>query len=294
MALFLMPRRLGAALAALILCLTSAQSAGVREPLDSSHPPFSALGRVNAGGASFCSGVLIGPETALTAAHCLYNTKTKRWWPPGDIHFVAGYWRDSWVATAKAKRIRRDPTFTPQDRPPHLSEIGRDWAVIELDAPIGRTAGWFPLIRTPGLSEGSLALQAGYRRDRAFAPELSPPCSIVGQDQDSGTVFQDCLVPEGGSGSPLFVLDKGVLGVAGIHSAQIRNAHAGQDKPLAALVPTTRFEDKVPAQPPPPPSFGSGAQAAAKILARRAGLAEPKDGGGLDALMHKLYRDDAR
>lgn len=290
MALLLISRRLGAALAALILCLSSAQSADAREPLDSSHPPFSALGRVNAGGASFCSGVLIGPETALTAAHCLYNAKTKRWWPPEDIHFVAGYWRDSWVAAAKAKRIRRDPTFTPQDRHPHLSEIGRDWAVIELDAPIGRTAGWFPLIRAPRLDEGALALQAGYRRDRAFAPELSPPCRIVGQDQESGTVFQDCLVPEGGSGSPLFVLDKGVLGVAGIHSAQIRNAHGD---PLAALVPVSRFEDKIPAQPPPPDA-DSGAQAAARILARRAGLAEPKNGSGLDALMHKLYRGDAR
>lgn len=290
MALLLTPRRLGALAAALALWLSPVQSAGAREPLDSSRPPFSALGRVNAGGASFCSGVLIGPETALTAAHCLYNAKTKRWWPPQDIHFVAGYWQDSWVAAAKARRIRRDSTFTPQDRHPHLSEIGRDWAVIELDAPIGRTAGWFPLIRAPGLDEGSLALQAGYRRDRAFAPELSPPCRIVGRDRESGTVFQDCLVPEGGSGSPLFVLDKGVLGVAGVHSAQIRG---GQDEPLAALVPTSRFEDKIPAQPAPPDA-GSGARAAAKILARRAGLPEPKDGGGLDALMHRLYREEAR
>lgn len=286
--------RLAPLLLAAILFAAPAAPGLERGPLPANHLPWSALGRVNAGGNSFCTGVLVGPSTALTAAHCLYNFTTKSWWPTRDIHFVAGYLRDGWVATARARRIIREADSNPGSLHPPIDKVSRDWAIIELDAPIGETAGWFPVERRRLALDGTLTLQAGYRRDRPYAPELSPPCRIVEEREKPPLLFHDCVVPEGGSGSPLFVVEGDALRVAGIHSAQVRRdakAPGTSAKILAAVVPLWRLEASIPAAPE---RDDHAAEAAKQALSRQIADLIPPQASSLAELMQQVYEVRAR
>ncbi len=257
-------KHLRAALAVLALaavCAPGSARALERGPLDAMSRPWSALGRVNAAGTSYCSGTLVGPALVLTAAHCVYDFRNHRWWPVNDISFVAGYLRGNWVATARATRVIRDEAVLFVDRHPDLAAVPEDWALIELDAPIGNVAGWLSLSRSPPPPTGALTLQAGYRRDRPHAPELSPPCRIL--DTSPGNlIFHDCVVPEGGSGSPLLVVDGSVLRVIGVHSAQVQRTRGDKVQVFSAVVPLAAFAGKVGDAPPP----GASTEAARRAL----------------------------
>jgi len=280
----LVRRWTAAVIAAVALTAVTPAAALERGPLEAMVRPWSALGRVNAAGTSYCTGTLVGPALVLTAAHCVFDFRNHRWWPVNDISFVAGYLRGKWVATSRAKRVIRNQTVLFVDRHPALAAVPNDWALIELAAPIGNVAGWLPLSRTPLPPPGTLALQAGYRRDRPYAPELSPPCRILGASPVD-LIFHDCVVPEGGSGSPLLMVDGNVLRLIGVHSAQVHRTHGDEVKVFSAVVPLAAFIDAVPDEPPPDASAEA---------ARRALLGLVRDNSALSRLnihqaMQRIY-----
>jgi protease YdgD len=67
--------------------------------------PWSAIGRVNVRGrgVEFCTGTLIAPSTVLTAAHCFWNKRTRRWANPCSIDYLAAYSLSRYLAHSKAK-----------------------------------------------------------------------------------------------------------------------------------------------------------------------------------------------
>jgi hypothetical protein len=145
-------RRSLAAAAALALCGALGIGAAVPAPslqnpivVDAMLYPWSTLGRVNTGGQGHCTGVLISELHVLTRAHCLYNATEGRWWSPSDLHFVAGYQRDSYRVHSGVRRIHVAPRY--KGGRAVLANLEHDWAVLWLFRPIGREAGWIGLQR---------------------------------------------------------------------------------------------------------------------------------------------------
>ena len=61
--------------------------------VDPDAVPWRAIGKLQAVSENFretCSGTLVGWALVLSAAHCLFNRRTGREFPPGAVHFLIG------------------------------------------------------------------------------------------------------------------------------------------------------------------------------------------------------------
>lgn len=172
--------------------------------------PWSAIGRVNAGGRSYCTGFLVGPRHVMTAAHCLYDFTEGRWRGANELHFVAGYQRDTFLIHSKVADYEASERFDVAARADPNDTV-HDWALLTLADPIGLSAGWLGLMALNSATLQTLIsgdrhiLQAGYRSGRAHAISANPGCQLLRRFAGGRGLVHDCAVYHGDSGSPLLL-----------------------------------------------------------------------------------------
>ena len=175
-----------------------------RKPLNTSQWPWSAIGRVNQkGGFAHCTGTLIAKDKVLTAAHCLFDTREKKWLEPEEVVFVPDFRPGYDYDFAKATGFIRGAQSPPEKI--DLQFIAHDWAILTLEKPMRQRpvpvrvleASWVGDVKAIDLASG------GYSVDRPYLLSVDYACRIRDLLVDDAVFFTDCDSTKGNSGAPV-------------------------------------------------------------------------------------------
>ncbi|KAA0583958.1 trypsin-like serine protease [Azospirillum sp. B21] len=180
-----------------------------RVPVDASAAPWRSVVRVQTNLAGRCTGALVGPRTVLTAAHCLFNPRTRRFLQASSLHVLFGYDRGEFTRHVTVARVATDPAYDPAAASPMVSA---DWAVLTLAEAAPESVPPLPVSAAP-LPAGTPLMLGGYSQDRAQILMADRDCRMLGES--AGLLVHDCDATRGTSGGPLLVRSADRQGASG-------------------------------------------------------------------------------
>lgn len=261
-----------------------------RLQVDAQEYPWSAIGRLNVAGRSFCNGILIGPRQVLTQARCLYAAREGRWFQALEMHFIAAYQTDSYLADSPVAGFTAAPGFNPAGGT-SLANLTNNWAVVSLRDPIGRATGWLGVewnnanLKAAADDGTATYLRAGYRADWPHAISLYFGCG----ERERG-LARTCSATPRELALPAFVLHDGELRVLGDHFLRA----AGQGDELARLTATAISGDRLGRATPPTATGPVGRRPSATVTQLLEALGYPVTGGDIEAAAAAFLRDHGR
>lgn len=221
---------LGLALAAAVAAASAAQDGTAPRRMLAAHEQaeWKGVGRLDVGGRGYCTATLLTESLALTAAHCLHDSRDGRRLDDAELFFAAGWRNGRYQSIRQVRRSAEHPDYRYGGRMARYEEIRADVALVELDQPVLTSE-----IPSYGAAElpapgGAVALLS-YGRGRSNALSKQEPCRV--QARWPGVARLDCEVAPGSSGSPVFARDaEGRPKVAAVISA------AGRDESYAVVL----------------------------------------------------------
>ncbi len=204
-----------------------------RVAVDGNSLPWAAVVRVQVPGISRCTGFLIGPQTAVTAAHCLYGRRLGHFVPPSSVHVLLGYAGGDYAQHVLASSFHVGDGYAPAAP----AGQGTDVALLTLAKPVGGQGDILALVDGP-VPRGARLMAGGFSQDRAERLQADVSCTALGyRPGPSGPVLvHDCAGTRGTSGGPVLVqVPDGTWRVAGVQVAGNEQDAGGVAVPAAAV-----------------------------------------------------------
>ena len=200
---------------------------------------WEAVGRLDFGNQSFCTGAMIAPDLVLTAAHCLFDPTSGRKFDVTEIEFLAGHRNGRANAQARISLAIAHPDFDFETR----NGTGRatnDLAVLRLESPI-RKSLIHPFETHAKPRKNAEVGVVSYGRGRTESAALQELCHVLARR--SGMLVLSCDVNFGSSGAPVFVIgEDGIARIVSVISAKAEingqsvSLGTSLEKPLADLL----------------------------------------------------------
>jgi len=208
----------------LVLCSLTSAHADQRDIVQVKEYPWSTVARVRFGH-GWCSAVLIGPNLVATAAHCLWNKITGRSMDVKALSVVVGWDRGMFIDGSKVLGVTVSPKWVPEEMVRYGSEqAGRDWALLELETPLGKEVGWVAL--SDSIKIGDPIAAVGYGEDRKHVAVAHQGCHIT-EHLPTGDWTHDCDAVHGDSGGPVFSWDGSAPKVIALTVARLGENRGG-------------------------------------------------------------------
>ena len=201
-----------------------------RIPADPGLAPWSAVLRLQVAGVSRCTAVMVAPDLAATAAHCLWNKRLGHVVPVGSVHLLFGYDAGGFTRHAIPDAIR----FPEGAEPSAPTPRGSDLALLHIDPP---ARDMLPPATAPILP-GTPLLLGGFGQDRAQRLAIDPSCRALGvvTGPDGRPLLRhDCDGTRGTSGGAVVVQTADGWRLAGIQVGAEREGAGGVAVPAEAV-----------------------------------------------------------
>lgn len=238
-------RRVFAVFAFCALAATSAAAESALRPLVTAddNRGFEAVGRLELDAYSFCTGTLISEIYVLTAAHCLYDSRSNGLRDVGKLEFRAGLRDGRAVAYRGVKRAIAHPDYKFRGTEGKAVRVINDLALLELDRPI-RATEIRPLRVAEKPRKGDEVGVVSYAVHREERPSLERLCDVLARPANMLVI--SCTVDFGASGAPILTFPGGEPQIVSVVSAKAeamgRPVSLGTDleRPLARLMDLAR------------------------------------------------------
>jgi len=192
---------------------------GYRTRVDIGVYPWSSVGKIYNSTGGACTGSLIGKNKVLTAAHCMFNARTRHFIRPERIHFLLGYEGGRYRSHFIVAHYEIGPGY---DAAAVTKVQASDWAVLTIPTSGDDKIQPIYLANDPVLKNAPVMLP-GFAQDHAFAMTVDTHCHVVGTYEGGSLMLSDCVALHGDSGAPIIATDgTGNFHVVGVQSAIVR------------------------------------------------------------------------
>lgn len=174
---------------------------------------WEAVGRLDLGGGSFCTGTLIATDLVLTAAHCVHDAEGRPE-DPGRMVFRAGYAGGEAIADSPVRRVAVLPGYDPL-APVTQRNVQNDVALVQLTSPIPAAVAAPFRVKAPGRGDAVSVVSYAVGREEMLSWQRE--CRVL--ERSGPLVAMDCDVTFGASGAPVLDRSGGRAQIVAIISA---------------------------------------------------------------------------